>query len=145
MSAEENKAKVRGFYERAVNAGDLSAVDELVGTPEIIHASGGGVGENTPALVRKWVIDLRAAFPDIQVTVEDFIAEGDKLVNRVTYRGTHTGEFMGAPPTGKKFEAETMVIYRLANGKIVETWGLNDVQAVMMQLGLMPAPGQPAK
>ena len=85
------------------------------------------------------------SFSDLQTTTEDLIAEGDKVVERYMTRGTHTGEFMGAPPTGKTFAAETMVIYRLANGKIVETWGLNDVQAVMMQLGLMPAPGQPAK
>ncbi len=85
------------------------------------------------------------SFSDLQTTTEDLFAEGDKVFERYTTRGTHTGDFMGAPPTGKKFEAETMVVYRLANGKIVETWGLNDVQAVMTQLGLMPSPGQPGK
>ena len=144
MSAEENKAKVRGFYERAVNAGDLSAVDELVGTPEIIHASGGAVGEYTPALVRKWVIDLRAAFPDIQVTVEDFIAEGDKLVNRVTYRGTHTGEWDipvwgRVAPTGKRIEWLAIAINRFAGGKSVEAWDILDESSIWQQLGLVTA------
>ena len=88
MTAEENKARVRAFYEKAVNQGDLSAVDELVSDGEVIHLSGDAVGRNTPDSVKKWVKDLRAAFPDIHVTVEEFFADGDKLVNRVTYRGT---------------------------------------------------------
>ena len=85
------------------------------------------------------------SFSDLQTTTEDLFAEGDKVVERYTARGTHTGEFMGAPPTGKKFAVESIVIYRFANGKIVEMWGLNDSQGLMTQLGLMPAPGQPAK
>jgi predicted ester cyclase len=143
MSAEENKAKVRAFYERAVNAGDLTAVDDLVGSPEIIHPSGGGVGQNTPALVRKWVVELRAAFPDIRVVVEDFIAEGDKLVNRVTYRGTHRGAWdipVWGPvaPTGKRIEWLAIAINRFADGKSVEAWDILDESSIWQQLGLVP-------
>jgi predicted ester cyclase len=143
MSTEENKARVRAFYEKAVNSGDLGAVDDLVGSPELIHLSGGGVGQNSPALLRKWVIDLRAAFPDIQVTVEDLIAEGDKLVNRVTYRGTHTGQWELPPwgriaPTGKRIEWTAIAINRFAGGKSVEAWDLFDDSSLWQQLGLIP-------
>jgi len=92
VPAEQNKTKVRAFYERAVNQGDLTAVDDLVASPELAHNSGDGEGHNTPASVKAWVVQLRAAFPDIQVTVEELIEQGAKVVNRVTYRGTQTGE-----------------------------------------------------
>ena len=140
MSAEENKAIVRK-YRAAHNQNKLDALDAIVAQDLISHSALPGL---PPGLAGGKMAHqaFLGAFPDTQTTTEDIVAEGDRVVERYTARGTHTGDFMGAPPTGKKFEAETMVIYRLANGKIVETWGLNDVQAVMMQLGLMP---QPAK
>ena len=82
------------------------------------------------------------SFADTKTTTADLIAEGDKVVERYTSRGTHTGPFMGAPATGKPFAVESLVVYRLADGKIVEMWGQNDAMALMAQLGLMP--GQPA-
>ena len=143
MSAEENKAIVRK-YRAAHNQNNLDALDAIVAQDLISHAALPGLPPGLAGGKMAHQIFL-GSFSDLQTTTEDLIAEGDKVVERYTARGTHTGDFMGAPPTRKKFEAETMVIYRLVNGKIVETWGLNDVQAVMMQLGLMPAPGQPAK
>jgi predicted ester cyclase len=83
-----------------------------------------------------------AAFPDGQTTTEDLIAEGDRVVERYSFRGTNTGSFLGAPPTGRPVQSSSISIYRIANGKIVEHWGENDVIGVMQQLGLMPAPGQ---
>jgi predicted ester cyclase len=143
MSIEENKAIVRRYRE-AHNQNKLDALDAIVAQDVISHAALPGLPPGLAGGKMAHKIFL-GSFSDLQTTTEDLIAEGDKVVERYLTRGTHTGDFMGTPPTGKKFEAETMVIYRLANGKIVETWGLNDVQAVMMQLGLMPAPGQPAK
>ena len=143
MSTEENKAIVRKYRE-AHNQNKLDALDAIVAQDLISHAALPGLPPGLAGGKMAHQIFL-GSFSDLQTTTEDLIAEGDKVVERYMTRGTHTGDFMGAPPTGKKFAAETMVIYRLANGKIVETWGLNDVQAVMMQLGLMPAPGQPAK
>jgi predicted ester cyclase len=143
MSTEENKAIVRKYRE-AHNQNKLDALDAIVAQDVISHAALPGLPPGLAGGKMAHQIFL-GSFSNLQTTTEDLIAEGDKVVERYMTRGTHTGDFMGAPPTGKKFEAETMVIYRLANGKIVETWGLNDVQAVMMQLGLMPAPGQPAK
>jgi steroid delta-isomerase-like uncharacterized protein len=143
MSAEENKTVVRKYRE-AHNQNNLAALDTIVAQDLISHSALPGL---PPGLAGGKLAHqgFLAAFPDTQTTTEDLIAEGDKVVERYTARGTHTGDFMGAPPTGKKFSIESMVIYRFANGKIVEMWGLNDVQALMMQLGLMPAPGQAGK
>jgi predicted ester cyclase len=139
MSAEENKAIVRKYRE-AHNQNKLDALDAIVAPDLISHAALPGLPPGLAGGKMAHQIFL-GSFSDLQTTTEDLIADGDKVVERYLTRGTHTGDFMGAPPTGKTFAAETMVIYRLANGRIVETWGLNDVQAVMMQLGLMPAPG----
>jgi predicted ester cyclase len=143
MSAEENKAIVRK-YRAAHNQNNLDALDAIVAQDVISHAALPGLPSGLAGGKMAHQVFL-GSFSDLQTTTEDLIAEGDKVVEHYLARGTQTGEFMGAPPSGKKFEAESMVIYRIANGKIVETWGLNDVQAVMMQLGLMPAPGQTAK
>jgi len=138
MSTEENKAIVRKYRE-AHNQNNLAALDSIVAQDLTSHAALPGLPPGLQGGKVAHQIFL-GSFSDLQTTTEDLIAEGDMVVERYTTRGTHTGDFMGAPPTGKKFAAETMVIYRLANGKIVETWGLNDVQAVMTQLGLMPNP-----
>ena len=143
MSTEENKAIVRKYRE-AHNQNKLEALDAIVAQDVISHAALPGLPTGLAGGKMAHQIFL-GSFSDLQTTTEDLIADGDKVMERYATRGTHTGEFMGAPPTGKKFKAETMVVYRFASGKIVETWGLNDVQAVMMQLGLMPAPGQPEK
>jgi predicted ester cyclase len=82
-----------------------------------------------------------AAFPDGHVTTEDLVAEGDKVVERFSFRGTNIGPFLGAPATGKQVITTGVAIFRIANGKIVEHWGENDALGVMQQLGLIPAPG----
>ncbi len=143
MSAEENKAKVRAFFEEAINRGNLSAVDDLVGSPEIAHQSGSDVGQNTPQLVKDFVTGVRSAFPDAEATVELLLADGDKVVNLVTFRGTHTGAFtdpnMGHfAPTGKKVAYRWMSVNRFAGGKSVEVWGVSDDLAFWQQLGLNP-------
>ncbi len=141
MSVEDNRAKVRAFYEEAVNKGNLAAVDDLVAPMEISHYSGGAVGQNTPAAVKKWVVDIRAAFPDIHVTIEDLIADGDKLVNR----GTHAGELNDPvwgriAPTGRQIVWMAIAINRFADGKSVEAWDLMDDAGIWQQLSLIPVP-----
>ncbi len=140
MSAEENKAIVRKYRE-AHNKNNLDALDAIVAKDLVSHSALPGLppGLEGGKMAHQGFL---AAFPDTQTTTEDLIAEGDKVVERYTARGTHKGDFMGAPPTGKKFSIESIVIFRFASGKIVEMWGLNDSQALMTQLGLMPAPGQ---
>jgi predicted ester cyclase len=145
MSAEENKAKVRAFFEQAISQGNLSAVDDLVGSPEIAHQSGTDVSQNTPQAVKEFVSGVRSAFPDAQATVELLLADGDKVVNLVTLRGTHTGAFtdpiMGrVAPTGKKVAYRWMSINRFAGGKSVEVWGISEDLAFWQQLGIISLP-----
>ncbi len=87
------------------------------------------------------IVWLTTAFPDLHLTIEDEIAEGDKVVTRVTARGTHQGSFMGIRPTGKRAVVTGIVIDRFANGKTVEAWNNLDDLGLLQQLGVIPAPG----
>ncbi len=137
--ATGNKATFRRFHE-AVNSGDMEliakTIDEVVepdvriGTPLPIQSTG------AQALKEVWATLLRA-YPDIQVTVEDLIAEGDKLVCRNVVTGTHQGEYMGLPPTGRSVTYNEIFIFRFEGGLIAETWGVVDVLAQLRQLGAM--------
>ena len=91
--------------------------------------------------MRDMVTMFRTAFPDLQVTVDDLIAEGDKVVARITAKGTHKGEFMGTPATNKQISMQEIHICRIAGGKIVEHWGLEDSLGMMQQLGMIPETG----
>jgi predicted ester cyclase len=85
----------------------------------------------------------RIAFPDLELTIEDQVAEGDEVVTRFTARGTHRGELMGIPPTGRKVVVTGISIDRLVNGKTVESWTNYDVLSMMQQLGIIPMPSAP--
>jgi len=89
--------------------------------------------------VREFIAAVTAAFPDGQSTIEDLIAEGDRVMQRVTFRGTHQGEFLGVPATGRTVSAWVMVIRRMAGGKVAEEWQLVDGLGLMQQLGAFPA------
>jgi steroid delta-isomerase-like uncharacterized protein len=92
--------------------------------------------------VKQIITDMRASFPDLKVTQEDQIAEGDKVVTRWSASGTHKGDFQGIPPTGKLVEVMGIVIDRIAGGKIVDHWEQFDAMSMMIQLGAIPAPDQ---
>jgi predicted ester cyclase len=142
-TAEElsNKATFKRFHE-AANTGDAEflskTIDELVApdaairTPLPIEATGAEL------LKQVWAMLLRI-YPDIHLTVDDVIAEGDKVVARNTVTGTHQGEFMGVAPTGKPVTYNEIFIFRFADGRVVETWGVVDVYAQMKQIGVIPA------
>lgn len=136
---EENKAIVRRYRE-AHNKNNLDALDAIVAKDVVSHNLLPGLppGLEGGKMAHKAFL---VSFPDIQTKTEHLVAEGDKVIEWYSARGTHTGPLMGIPPTGKKFEIPSVVVYRFANGKIVETWGLNDGQGLMEQLGLMPQPG----
>jgi predicted ester cyclase len=138
--AEANKALVRRYRE-AHNTNNMGALDEIIAADLISHNTLPGLppGREGGKMAHQGFL---AAFPDGQTTTEDLIAEGDKVVERYSFRGTNTGPFLGAPPTGRPVQSQSISIYRIANGKIVEHWGENDVIGVMQQLGLMPTPGQ---
>ena len=141
MSAEENKTIMRDHFEEIWNKGNLAFVDENMAADMVSHDPRGP----EPGLenFKQFVSMFRAAFPDMKGTVEDMLAEGDKVAARVTYSGTHTGEFQGIAPTNKQVTATLIGIFRIADGKIVEDWVLRDDLGFMEQLGVVPPPGQP--
>jgi steroid delta-isomerase-like uncharacterized protein len=138
---EPNQAVIRRFHD-ATNSGDLERIsrtidelvapDALIRTPLPIEATG-------PQVLKEVFARLLEAFPDLHVTIEDVIAEGDKLVSRNTVTGTHLGDYMGHPATGRPVTYNEIFIFRLADGRIAETWGVVDVLSQMKQLGLIPA------
>ncbi|MFQ5901607.1 MAG: ester cyclase [Thermodesulfobacteriota bacterium] len=143
MSVEENKAIMRRWYEEVLNKGNLAVVDELIATDCVDHNP---LAPELPAGlegVKQGFTMFRTAFPDVRVTVEDMIAEGDKVVSRLTLRGTHKGEFMGIAPAGKQVTVASIDIVRIAGGKMVEHWDVIDELSMMQQLGVVPPPGEP--
>ena len=132
--SEQNKAIMRRIFDEVFNEGNLALVDELVAKDSIEHENNAHGAEG----FKQTVAVFRTAFPDIQISVDDMIAEGDKVVARITMRGTHQGEFMGIPATGKTIAVQGIDIVRFANGKAVEHWGVTDSAAMMAQLGVAP-------
>jgi steroid delta-isomerase-like uncharacterized protein len=138
MSTEANKTIVRKFFE-AFNAGDLDGVVALCAPNVVVHNSGAPDPLSLDGFTQLAGAFL-AAFPGGEHTIEDMIGEGDRVVTRVIYYGTHTGDLMGMPPTGKRVAVPAMIIDQIANGKIVETWRLFDQMSMMQQLGVIVAP-----
>jgi predicted ester cyclase len=139
MSTEENKALHRIFTEEVMNLGRLSAADKFVATELVDHGAFPGLPPGLEGFKQSMAI-LRAGFPDVHFTLDDEIAEGDKVVVRTTMHGTHRGTFAGIPPTGKQVSVQTIDIVRIAHGKIVEHWGLQDNLSMMQLLGVVSAP-----
>ena len=140
MAAEENKALVRRFVEEFWNEGNATAADELMEIDAVIHMPTGEVVDLDG--LKSFVGTFRESFPDWHSSVEELIAEGDKVAERWTGRGTHRGELLGILPTGKRVEVPGSVFYRIVGGKIVEFRGLFNMMSLMQQLGVIPAPQQ---
>jgi steroid delta-isomerase-like uncharacterized protein len=140
MSTEANKAIVIQLYEEIFNKGDLDLADKLIAPNAVNHdpAAPPGMPDGAPG-VKAVVTMLRKAFPDDHHTIEDLVAEGDKVVVRLTRTGTHQGTFLGLPPTGKHITQTSMHIFRFADGKLVEAWANRDDLGLMQQLGVIPA------
>ena len=136
---EQNKVMVRRTCEEIWNRGNLAVIDERFASDYLGHSSAEIQG---PESAKQFAAAMRSAFPDFHYTVEDQIAEGDRVVTRWTARGTHEGEFQGIPPTGKQVTITGIGIFRIANGKIIESWTNADMLGLMQQLGAVPAPGQ---
>ena len=142
MSSEQNKALVRQMVEEIFNRGNASRVDEFLVPDFIEHEElPPGIPSNREG-VKLLTAQLHSAFPDFKATIDDIVAEGDKVVIRMTWTGTHKGEFMGIPPTGKGISIGVIDIIRVAGGQFVEHWGQMDDMGMMRQLGAIPAPGQ---
>ena len=140
MSTEQNKALVRKLVEEVFNKGNISLVDEIMSPDFIEHEDVPGMS-NDRGGSKQMISMLRSAFPDFKATIEDIVAEGDKVVIHMTWSGTQNGAFMGMPPSGKRMSIDIIDIMRVANGKFVEHWGVSDMMGMMQQLGAIPAPG----
>ena len=140
MSAQENKALVERFVEEFWNEGNTSAADELMAPDAEIHMPTGEVVDVDG--LKGFAGTFRESFPDWHSTFEELVAEGDRVAERWTGRGTHQGELQGIPPTGKRVEAPGSVFYRIVGGKIVEFRGQLDMMGLMQQLGVIAPPQQ---
>jgi predicted ester cyclase len=130
MSVEENKDLVRREQEELWNhTGDLDAAEELFAADQAEAA-------------KQEAADFRRGFPDVTSTIEDLIAEGDKVVARWRSRATHRGNYMGLAPTGKEVQFMGISVYRIEEGKIAESWTVEDQFGLMRQIGAIREPGQ---
>ena len=141
MSAEANKEVLRAYVETIFNQRQMERADEFVAADYVDHAALPGQAPGLEGAKRKWAMYL-AGIPDLRVTIEELVAEGDRVAVRRSYGGTHQGELLGIPPTGKQVQISGISIFRLAEGKIAEHWEQLDRLALMQQLGVLPTPRQ---
>jgi len=142
--SEANKALVRRWFEEVWNQGREETIDELFATDGI----GYGLGDTDaplhgPAGFKPFVANLRGALPDIHMTIDDIMAEGDRVTVRITVEGTHKGGQLGVAPSGKRVRIAGIVIVRIANGQIAEGWNSWDQLGLLRQIGALPAQAGP--
>jgi steroid delta-isomerase-like uncharacterized protein len=138
--SEQNKAIARRLFQ-AVEASDQAALKELLAPDFIAHQTGPPGPLNREAFLGG-ISAASASFSDQHYTIEDQIAEGDKVVTRVAWQGTHSGDFQGVPPTGKQLIGGGVAIEHIKDGRIVERWANLDLLGLLQQLGLFPTPSE---
>ena len=141
--SEQNKALVQRVIQELVNKGDFSLLDELVASDYAYYEPTVGEMQGRDGY-RSLVSMYRSAFPDMTLTINEQIAEGDKVVTCWTARGTHGGELMGVPPTGKQVTVQGVVISRIKDGKLIQDFESYDVHGMMRQLGVAQAAAKAA-
>jgi steroid delta-isomerase-like uncharacterized protein len=139
MPVEDNKAAVRRFYQEVINARNLEALDELLVPDGVDHTFG---SQNTEQ-VKQFFAMLHQAIPDLHAEIHDVIGDGDLVAARVSYTGTHQGEWLGIPATGKQTATNGVDFFRMQDGRQAEHWGGPDTLSLLIQLGVMPGPGAP--
>jgi steroid delta-isomerase-like uncharacterized protein len=137
VMSEENKELERRIYEEIYNKKNLGAFEQFYATDWVCHPSLPGMPPGLDGMKQSYALS-NSAFPDMQVKLEDMLAEGDRVACRWTATATHKGEFMGMPPTNKQVTITGVHIDRIAGGKIVETWNYSDMMEVMQQPGMKP-------
>ena len=147
LITDENKAVVQRWFSEVVSRGDMACLDDICAVchPQFVMVR--GVVEPAPQGIdglKGIISSLRTAFPDLTATVDEQIAEGDKVVSRVTMSGTHQGEFMGIPATGKSFTIPGVSIWEVRAGQLISEWVNWDSMSMMQQLGLAPTPAPPS-
>jgi steroid delta-isomerase-like uncharacterized protein len=140
MSPDENKAILRRALDEIWNKGNMSAADELASAHLSVHTNTPGVpGQASTEQIKQSVTMYRAAFPNLHTTLDDLIAEGDMVAIRFTVTGTHRGALFGIPPTGKEVTVTNITLYRMAEGRVIEQWGVTDSLGLLQQLGITPS------
>jgi predicted ester cyclase len=143
MSTEANKAIIRRLVEEGINGSNESAFLELLSSDVVDHSARPGLPPG-PAGWNLYRKQFGAAFPDGRWEIAEIVAEGDLVATRAAFTGTHQGEFLGIPPTGRQVTLSAMYICRLVDGKIVERWTNSDELGMLRQLGAIPTPEQVA-
>jgi steroid delta-isomerase-like uncharacterized protein len=138
MSAQANRALIRRYYEELWNRWDLAVADEII-AEDLTFRGSLAVRVRSRAGFKQYVAMVRGAFPDFHNTIEDLVAEGDRVAVRLSYRGTHRGDLFGMAPTGKKISYAGAALFRIVGGKIVDGWVLGDTLRLLRQLGALPA------
>lgn len=141
MSPEDNKALVRRFVDEVQSKGNTDLIDEICSPEFVNHSAPPGLPADLEG-IKILTTMFKGAFPDSYFTVEDMIAEGDKVVTRKTFHGTHEGEFMGIPPSGRPVNVSLIDVVRISDGRVVEHWSVGDNLGMMQQLGVIPKPGE---
>jgi steroid delta-isomerase-like uncharacterized protein len=140
MSTETNKRIIVGGFEEGMNQGNLAYFDQYA-TPTYVNHNMPVPGAG-PEAMKMAVGMFKTAFPDFHVTIEEVLAEGDRVSTLGYFTGTHLGDFNGIPATGKSIRAGYIDIWRLENGQVAENWVQMDMMGLLQQLGVIPAPGQ---
>ena len=135
---EENKALAHHWWQEVWAKGNLDAVDELCSSDYVFYNPPGGYPPDREGY-KQDVMDFFNSFVEVEAPIEDIVAEGDKVVVRWTWSGTHVAEFWGAPPTGKRITMRGITILRIVGGKIVEEWEEMDLLGAERQLGRFPS------
>jgi len=136
MTGKHNAATVLGLLDAAWNTGDIEAIERAVARDHIDHETDGA--ETGRSHVAQTILAYRVAFPDLRMSFEDQISQGDRVVTRWTATGTHLGEFIGIPATGRAAVVSGIFIHRVADGLIAETWTSFDGLGLLQQLGVIP-------
>ncbi len=138
MFTEQNKATARRWSEELWGRGNLEIADEIIAPNYVRHDPGDPFPARGPEDVKRIVVMLRTMLPDLNINVEDIVAEGDMVVTRYTATATDTVGYMGMAPTGKKIRTTAMQSFRFENGKVVESWAVRDDFGTLRQLGHLP-------
>ena len=139
-ASDANKALLQRFYDEVINGRNLDLIDELLSDDFVEHEEFPGIPPTREG-VRQTFAMFYAAFPDIHFRVDDLLAEGDLVAARVTITGTHEGEFMGVPATGRSVEIVAMDFISFRDGRGTAHWGVGDMVSLLQQLGVMQPPG----
>lgn len=133
QNPEKNKEMVRKLYEDLLNTGKLELLDHVIAEDYV-----GIYGQKGPAAFAETIQTLRQGFPDIQWTIEDLVAAGDRVAVRWTWQGTHTNPFRGFPATNKKVTDKAIAIYQFRDNKVIQAWIETDRLGVLQQIGAVP-------